>query len=274
MYRKRYILETTSVNKTTMRMRALVIDDEEFARKNLIMMLEEYCPHIEVIGEASRKDEAKTLIAASHPDVIFLDIRMPSGAEGFELLEEIPDKKFQVVFVTAFKDYAIKAFNANAVYYLLKPIDIEELIAACDKLKATQQIFNSNPESYTDYFQSIRNLSDRMLNNKNNNRIAISHTKGLKIVEDSSISHLEASGNCTTIYFKDGTRYLDTRTLKVYESILDDMRFFRTHKSHIISLNELTEYLNDDGHYVVLKDGAKIPVARNRVTDFVKMLKS
>ncbi len=257
-----------------MKLRALVIDDEEFARKNLVMMLEEYCPEIEVIGEASRKDEAKALIAASNPDVIFLDIRMPSGAEGFELLEEIQEKNFQVVFVTAFKDYAIKAFNANAVYYLLKPIDIDELINACSKLVNTQKNLVGNPEGYNEYFQSIRNLSDRMLHNKSNNRIAISHTKGLKIVEDVSISHLEASGNCTTIYFKDGSRYLDTRTLKIYESILDENKFFRTHKSHIINLNELTEYLNDDGHYVVLKDGAKIPVARNRVTDFVKMLKS
>lgn len=257
-----------------MKLRALVVDDEEFARKNLVMMLEEYCPDIEVIGEASRKEEAKALIAASNPDVVFLDIRMPSGSEGFELLEEIEEKNFQVVFVTAFKDYAIKAFNANAVYYILKPIDIEELITACEKLKATKMIYSSNEEGYTNYFQSIRNLSDRLLHNKPNNRIAISHTKGLKIVEDDTISHLEASGNCTTIYFKDGSRYLDTRTLKIYESILDEAKFFRTHKSHIINLNELTEYLNDDGHYVVLKAGVKIPVARNRVTDFVKMLKA
>lgn len=256
-----------------MKLRALVVDDEEFARKNLVMLLEEFCPEIEVIGEAERKEQAKAIIEASKPDVVFLDIRMPSNAEGFELLEEIEEKNFQVVFVTAFKDYAVKAFNASAVYYLLKPIDIEELQSAVKKLVETRTIYSENPESFSTYFTSLRNLSDNLLRNKPNNRIAVSHTKGLKIIEDDTILHLEASGNCTTIYFKDGTRYLDTRTLKTYETILDDGKFARIHKSHIINLNELSEYLNEDGHFAVLKNGLKIPVARNRVTEFVKMLK-
>jgi len=256
-----------------MKLRALIVDDEEFARKNLVMMLEEFCPEIEVIGEAERKDQAKSIIESSQPDVVFLDIRMPSNAEGFELLDEIEEKNFQVVFVTAFKDYAIRAFNASAVYYLLKPIDIEELQLAVRKLVETRAIYSENPESYNTYFSSLRNLSDNLLRNKPNNRIAVSHTKGLKIIEDDTILHLEASGNCTTIYFKDGSRYLDTRTLKTYENILDPAKFSRIHKSHIINLNELTEYLNEDGHYAVLKTGLRIPVARNRVTEFVKMLK-
>lgn len=256
-----------------MKLRALVVDDEEFARKNLVMLLEEYCPEIEVIGEARGKDQAKAIIESSKPDVVFLDIRMPSGAEGFELLDEVEEKDFFVVFVTAFKDYAIKAFNASAVYYILKPIDIEELRASVDKLVATKELFNEEPQNYNTYFESLKNLSDNLLRDKPNNRIAISHTKGLKIVEDDTITHLEASGNCTTIYFKDGTRYLDTRTLKTYENLLDDHKFCRIHKSHIINLNELTEYINEDGHFAVLKGGLRVPVARNRVTDFVKMLK-
>ncbi|HNR85049.1 MAG: LytTR family DNA-binding domain-containing protein [Crocinitomicaceae bacterium] len=256
-----------------MKLRAIVVDDEEFARKNLVMLLEEFCPEIEVIGEAERKDQAKAIIEASQPDVVFLDIRMPSNAEGFELLEEIEEKNFQVVFVTAFKDYAIKAFNASAVYYLLKPIDIEELQLAVKKLVESKEIYTENPSNYSTYFDSLKNLSYNLLRNKPNNRIAISHTKGLKIVEDDTILHLEASGNCTTIYFKDGTRYLDTRTLKTYEEMLDESKFARIHKSHIINLNELSEYLNEEGHFAILKNGLKLPIARNRVTDFIKMLK-
>lgn len=256
-----------------MKLRALVVDDEEFARKNLVMLLEEFCPEIEVIGEAGRKDQAIAIIESSKPDVVFLDIRMPSGAEGFELLDEVEEKDFLVVFVTAFKDYAIRAFNASAVYYLLKPIDIEELRLSVSRLVETKRIYSENPENFDTYFSSLKNLSDNLLRNKPNNRIAISHTKGLKIVEDDNITHLEASGNCTTIYFKDGSRYLDTRTLKTYESLLDQEKFCRIHKSHIINLNELTEYLNEDGHFAVLKGGIRVPVARNRVTDFVKMLK-
>lgn len=256
-----------------MKLRALVVDDEEFARKNLTMLLEEYCPEIEVIGEASRKDQAKAIIESSHPDVVFLDIRMPSGAEGFELLEEIDNKDFLVVFVTAFKDYAIRAFNASAVYYILKPIDIEELKTAVQRLVDTKKVYSEDPDNYNTYFESLKELSRNLLHNKQSNRIAISHTKGLKIVEDDTITHLEASGNCTTIYFEDGSRYLDTRTLKVYENLLNPNKFCRVHKSHIINLDRLQEYVNEDGHFAVLKGGIRVPVARNRVTEFVKMLK-
>ena len=256
-----------------MKLRAIVVDDEEFARKNLILLLEEFCPEIEVIGEASRKEQAKAIIESSKPEVVFLDIRMPSGSEGFELLDEIEAKDFLVVFVTAFKDFAIKAFNANAAYYLLKPIDIDELLISVAKLVDAKRIYNENPQSFPTYFNSLRNLSDTLIRNKPNNRIAISHTKGLKIIEDDSIVHLEASGNCTTIYFEDGSRYLDTRTLKVYENILDPTKFCRIHKSHIINLDRLTGYLHEDGHFALMKNGLQIPVARNRVSEFVKMLK-
>lgn len=256
-----------------MKLRALVVDDEEFARKNLSMLLEEYCPDVEVIGEASRKEQAKAIIEASNPDVVFLDIRMPSGAEGFELLEEIENKNFLVVFVTAFKDYAIRAFNASAVYYLLKPVDIDELQLSVQRVIETRSLFNETPENYSTYFDSLQDLSHNLLNNKTSNRIAISHTKGLKLVDDDTITHLEASGNCTTIYFKDGTRYLDTRTLKIYENLLNPAKFSRVHKSHIINLSLMREYVNEDGHFAVLEGGLRVPIARNRVTDFIKMLK-
>ena len=256
-----------------MKLRAIVVDDEDLARKNLIMLLEEYCPDIEVIGEASRKSQAKAIIESSQPDVVFLDIRMPSGAEGFELLDELEEKNFLVVFVTAFKDYALRAFNASAVYYVLKPIDIEELQIAVDKLKEAKQNFSAHPDNYNVYYNSLRDLSQALLKNKPSNRITISHTKGMKIVEDETISHLEASGNCTLLYFTDGTRYLDTRTLKTYENMLDPSRFIRIHKSHIINLDRLTEYITEDGHFAVLKGGVRIPVARNRVTEFVKLIK-
>lgn len=256
-----------------MKLRAIVVDDEEFARKNLTMMLEEHCPQIEVIGQAARKDQAKAIIESSQPDVVFLDIRMPSGAEGFELLQELDSKDFLVVFVTAFKDYAIRAFNASAVYYILKPIDVEELKTAAERLVEAQKNFKEDPENYRTYFDSLKELSHNLINNKQSSRIAISHTKGLKIVEDETITHLEASGNCTTIYFKDGSRYLDTRTLKTYEQLLNPDKFCRVHKSHIINLGILREYVNEDGHFAVLENDIRVPVARNRVSEFVKMLK-
>lgn len=257
-----------------MNLRAVVVDDEELARKNLIMLLEEFCQEVEVIGEAGNIDDAQSIIESSNPDVVFLDIRMPSGAEGFDLLERIEKKDFLVVFVTAFKDFAIRAFNANAAYYILKPVDVEDLQNAVRKVRETKDAFQVAPENFSTYFESIRNLSDSLVRNKPSNRIAISHTKGLKIIEDNTIVHLEASGNCTMLHFEDGSRYLDTRTLKVYENLLDPSKFFRVHKSHIVNLNYLTEYLNEDGHFAVLNNKDHIPVARNRVVDFVKLLKT
>ncbi|MDX1652128.1 MAG: response regulator [Brumimicrobium sp.] len=256
-----------------MNLRAVIVDDEDLARKNLIMMLETYCPEIDVIGEASDKEEAKGIIESSNPDVVFLDIRMPSGSEGFELLEELDKRNFLVVFVTAFKDYAIRAFQANAAHYLLKPIDDEDLRTAVDKLIATKETFTQNPGNYEAYFDSLQNLADRLMRNKVNNRIAISHTKGVKIVEEDTISHLEASGNCTMIYFKDDSRYLDTRTLKIYEEILDSDKFYRIHKSYIINMDMVKDYISEDGHIIALKNGVQLPVARNRVSAFLKTIK-
>mgnify|MGYP000660462691 FL=1 len=257
-----------------MSLKAIIIDDEEFARKNLQILLEEHCPDVDVVADADGKTEALEKIKEFKPDVLFLDIRMPSGSEGFELLEDIEDMNVLVVFVTAFKDYAIRAFNANAVYYLLKPIDIDELKIAVEKLQESKKLFSENPENYTTYFRSLKNLSDTFLRNKPNNRIAISHTKGLKIVEDDTIVNLEASGNCTMLHFSDGSRYLDTRTLKIYENLLDPEKFSRIHKSHIINLNFMTDYVNEDGHFAVLKNDERIPIARNRVSEFVKGLKN
>jgi two-component system, LytTR family, response regulator len=257
-----------------MKLRSLIIDDEELARKNLSMLLEEYCPEIEIIGEAAGKEEAKAKIEGLKPDVIFLDIRMPSDAEGLDLLNEIKNKDFFVVFVTAFKDYALQAFNASAVHYVLKPIDVDDLQMAVNKLVSAKQIFKEDPNNFITYFNSLKNLSDSLINNKKTSQVVISHTKGLKIVEDDTITHLDASGNCTTIYFEDKTRYLDTRTMKIYEGILDKNKFFRIHKSHIINLNYLKEFISEDGFFVLMKNGVKLPVARNRASEFVKHLKA
>lgn len=258
----------------SMKLKTLIVDDEELARNNLEMLINEFCPDLEVVDKADSKETAIEMINTQNPDVVFLDIRMPSGAEGFEILEEVENRNFLVVFVTAFKDYAVKAFNANAVYYILKPIDIDDLKAAAEKLKAAYETFESSPDNYNVYFESLKNLSDKLVKGKSSDKVVISHSKGLKIVEDEDITYLEASGNCTMLYFQDGSRYLDTRTLKVYENLLSSSKFYRVHKSYIINLNQLKEYLNEDGHYAVLKNGKQIPIARNRITSFTQMLKS
>src|SRR5690606_17544584 len=112
-------------------------------------------PEVNIIGDAGNVEDAKTKIESLHPDVIFLDIRMPSGSEGFDLLESIENRDFLVVFVTAFKDYALRAFQANAIHYVLKPIDIEDLKSAVERIAQSRQTFSENPDNFDTYFESI-----------------------------------------------------------------------------------------------------------------------
>jgi two-component system LytT family response regulator len=252
---------------------ALIVDDEELARENLSMLLESFCPSINVIGTATGKEDAKLKIAELKPQVVFLDICMPSGVEGLNLLDELKEKDFLVVFVTAFKEYAIKAFNANAVHYLLKPIDVDELIAAGQKIEERLKEINSSSENKKTYQDSVNNVS-ASIQNKQNTKITISHSRGVKIIDQRNILYLQADGNCTKLYFKDGTKYTDTRTLKSYNELLDSKLFFRTHKSYLINLAYLKEYVTSDGTYAVLQNKIEVPVSRSKTKEFLAILKS
>ena len=256
-----------------MAIKALIIDDEELARENLSMMLESFVPSIEIIGKAWSKEDAKEKITSLSPDVIFLDICMPSGTEGLTLLDEIEDKNFLVVFVTAFKEYALRAFNTNAVHYILKPIDIDELLDAGKKLSERLTLLKKHPENQLEYKKSLENTV-HSIRSKETNRLTISHSRGMKIVTISDIEFIEAKGNCTDIYFKDKTRYTDTRTLKTYENLLNPSLFFRTHKSFLVNTAYIKEYLTVNGSIALLQSGKEIPVARSKTKEFVTLLKN
>lgn len=255
-----------------MKLRALIVDDEIHARENLKFLLENYCPEIEVIGTATGPIHAKETIEALKPQVIFLDICMPSGTEGFDLLESLPEKKFQVVFVTAFKDYAIRALNANAIHYLQKPVDVDDLKMAVKKLLSTNQLFTENQDQLKNYIRSLENLSQAMLPSPGVSRITIHHSKGFKIVDPNDFIYLEGDGNYTSIVFVDGTKYVDTKSIGVYEDILDKNRFFRIHKSHIVNVLYVKEFLND-GHFAIMKNDVKLAVSRLRVPQFLNFFK-
>lgn len=253
-----------------MLLRAIIVDDEMPARENLAMLLTEFCKDVEIIAKCGNIREAREKIVGLQPDVVFLDIRMPSANEGFDLLDSIEEKNFLVVFVTAFKDYAIRAFNANAVYYVLKPIEIEELQWAVQKVSAK---WREGKSELGPYHQTIRELSASIRANKPSSRVTIHHQKGIKIVQDDEIVYLEADGNCTQLFFSDGSKYLDTRTLAVYEDMLNPEKFYRIHKSSIINLNYLTDYISEDGSFAVLKTGVRLAVSRSRTPDFIRRIK-
>jgi two-component system LytT family response regulator len=256
-----------------MKLRTLIVDDEAPARENLKLLLAEHCPEIEVIGSADSVEASQQAIKQLSPQVIFLDICMPSGTEGFDLLDSLPEKNFQVVFVTAFKDYALKAFHANAIHYILKPIDIDDLKVAVKKLVSNQELFRNNNENLDIYMRSLENLTKSMNPALPSQRITINHAKGFKIVDPADIIYLEGEGNYTKIYFSDGTQYVDTRSLGIYEDILDPQKFFRIHKSHIVNILFVSEFLNSDGAFVVMKNGTRLAISRLRLAGFLELFR-
>ena len=256
-----------------MKLRTLIVDDEAPARENLKLLLLEHCPEMEVIGLADSVKEAQKSIKELSPQVIFLDICMPSGTEGFDLLDSLPEKNFQVVFVTAFKDYALKAFHANAIHYILKPIDIDDLKAAVKKLVTNQELFRNNNDNLSSYIRSLENLTKSMNPALPAQRITINHAKGFKIIDPSDIMYLEGEGNYTKIFFSDNSVYVDTRSLGIYEDILDSQKFFRIHKSHIVNVLFVSEFLNNEGSFAIMKNGAKLTISRLRLTGFLELFR-
>ncbi len=251
-------------------LRALLVDDEELARENLRIMLADSSPEILVVGTADGLMTARHQVEQLDPDLIFLDIRMPSGTEGLDLLESLPNSRFMVIFVTAFKDYAVQAFHSNAVDYVLKPIDPDELRTAVDKALYRWGLMRGARDESQRYRDDLNAVVRTIKQHGSSPRLAVDHAKGFKLFEPHTIAHLEADGNCTLLHFTDGSRYLDTRTLKVYEDMLDPLQFLRVHRSHLINLDHIREYLREDGHWAVMKDGARVPIARERVQTFVE----
>lgn len=164
-------------------MRAVLVDDERLARENLELLLEEFCPEVQVVGKAGGVEEGLTVIGETTPDVLFLDIRMPSGAEGFDLLAQLPNRNFQVVFVTAFKDYAIRAMNASAVHYVLKPIDIEDLQHAVRKLVDVHQALTTSAPSREQYAASLDELQHTIRTQGKPQRLTLYHNRGFRMVD-------------------------------------------------------------------------------------------
>ncbi|NNC82208.1 MAG: response regulator transcription factor [Flavobacteriales bacterium] len=254
-----------------MQLRAVIIDDELHARENLALLIESYCPSINVVASGQDVMSGKKVIDESDPDVVFLDIRMPSGAEGFELLNLIDDPGFMVVFVTAFKDYAIDAFKVNAVDYILKPIDIDELIQTVSRLEKRYASFKDREDKALDYRERIERLSKELLQRAD--RLAISHATGIRMVRPEEIIYLRAEGNCVNIHFKDGSSYLDTRTLKTYEEDLLPQSFFRCHRSFMVNLDELEAFDRQEGNHVIMSNGSRIPVSKSQLSDLLRTLK-
>lgn len=242
---------------------AIIIDDEEKGRFSLRQKLTDYCQQIRIVAEAENGKEGIEMIQAHQPKVVFLDIEMPV-MNGFEMLVQLPEKKFHIIFTTAYDHYAIKAIKFAAFDYLLKPIDIEELKSTVERLLPVEEPEQTN--------ERLDTLHKNLLSKPFLNKIAIPTHEGLLFYDINNIVHLEAQSNYTTIHFSDKTKLMASRTLKEFEEILPEHIFFRTHNSHLINMNYIKRYIRGDGGQVEMTNGANIIVSRSRKEDFLKVI--
>jgi two-component system LytT family response regulator len=244
-------------------LRVVLIDDESQSRKTLRIFLQDYCPQVEILGEADGVLEGYKLLLRTSPDVIFLDIQMNDGT-GFDLLNKFSNPSFEVIFTTAFDDFAIKAFKYNAVDYLLKPIDVDELIRAVEKINPAMKELDSG--------KRLSNLLDTTQTGKFH-KIVISSSDGLHFLELGNIIRLESDTNYTTFHLFNGKPVTIAKTLKSFEDLLLGEEFFRSHQSHIINLRHIEKILREDGGCLLMKDDCKVPISRSKKEQFMKMVR-
>lgn len=247
-----------------MSLRALIVDDEADARDNLRLMLEEHCPEVQILGQAGSAQEAREKINALQPNALFLDIKMP-GEDGFALLNSIAELDLPVVFTTAYDEFALKAFKQNALDYLEKPIDVEELQRAVKKLqRSTDQLGGQNPSAIAALMKDPASPLSQ--------RVAVPGRDGLVLLKHEDIMYLEANDSYTTLHLKDNKRSVSSKHIRVFETNLDPKTFFRVHKSYIINLAHLKGFNRAEGNMAVLDNGTLIPVSRRRLPDFLALI--
>lgn len=244
--------------------KALIVDDEPYCCETLCVLLERYCSNVSVIASCYNAMDALTVIKNQQPDLVFLDVEMPK-MNGFEMLNAIPEKNFHIIFTTAYDQYAIKAIKFAAFDYLLKPVDIEELMQAVLKIKdkATHQTKQQ--------IELLQQNSMRFAKNQLN-KLAIPTLEGLLFYDIKDIVHLEATSNYTIIYFTDNTKITASKTLKEFDELLPENIFFRTHHSHIINLTFIKRYIRGNGGQIELKNGVVIEVSRRKKEAFLQAI--
>ena len=241
--------------------KAVIIDDEQAAVEGLATMLKEYVEGVEVIATANGIVDGIKTIVNLKPDLVFLDVEMPYG-NGFDVLEAIPDKTFEVIFVTAYDHYAIKAIKHSAVDYLLKPIDIDDLEKAVEKAKEASE--KDNNQRYDTLLENMRGT--RPL------KLALPTLDGFLYIPVEHICRIEANGSYSDVYLDNGEKHIVSRNLRWYEELLDPSVFFRAHKSHLLNLKRVKKYSRAEGGQVEMEDGSIVEISRRKKDDFQKMM--
>ena len=243
--------------------KAIIIEDEENNRLHLNNLLKKHCLSVNIVGMAEDAIQGIDLIKEKKPQLVFLDIHLPNG-DGFKLLECIPNRNFEVIFVTAYDQYAIKAIRFCALDYLLKPISVIELKNAVEKallkINYEKESINSRLETF---YTNVQNSEKR---------IGLPSMERIEFVKVSEIVRCQGENNYTHVYLADGRKILVTRTLKEFEELLSEYDFIRVHQSHLVNLKFIKSFEKSDGGYLLLHNGTTIAVSRQRKESVLKHL--
>jgi two-component system, LytTR family, response regulator len=243
-------------------MKAILVDDDTSNLNSLIEKLKRYCTQVEVIATCENAAEGINAINSLQPDIVFLDIEMPV-MNGFVMLQQLTFKDFELIFVTAYDHYAINAIRYSALDYLVKPVEIEELVAAVSKAELNRS--NKSAKERLD-------LLLEQFNKKHPKRITIPTLEGLQFINIKDIVYLEASNNYTNIHLQDKSHFLVSRTLKDFEEMLPSENFVRIHNSNIINKDYVEKYIRGEGGQVVMKNGNVLDVSKRKKMEFLQAI--
>lgn len=244
--------------------KAIIVDDEQHCIDALQAMLQKKCPEVTVLAGVNSVQDARQIIDDLRPDLVFLDVEMPHQ-NGFELLKLYDKVTFDVIFTTAYEQYALKAIKFNALDYLLKPFSVQELQEALRKFH--ERRLNKQDSSTAPLEVFLQNMKTLQQTNK---KIALPTINGLVFMPVQNIVRCESTGNYTKIFFTDKKQLLVSKPLKEFEELLTDVDFFRVHNSHLINLQQMDSYIQGEGGFALMSDGTQVEVSRRRKADFLK----
>ena len=245
-------------------LKAIIIDDEKKGREAVRIAVEKFCPTVELVAMCETPVSGIEAIEKLHPDLVFLDIQMPYMS-GFDLLQHFQKPEFDVIFVTAHNHYAIKAIKFSALDYLLKPIEVAELVSAVKRAEEKRES--------TEHSNRYRSFLENMNSHKNGlGKLAIPTMEGIIFIKIADVVYCESEGNYTIIHLKNKEKMLVSKTLRDFEGMLENQDFFRIHNSFLINLRQVQRYVKGEGGYVEMSNGGIASVSRRKKDEFLKRL--
>jgi two-component system, LytTR family, response regulator len=246
--------------------RSILVDDEPRGINTLKKLLQDYCPEVRIIAECTDADDAKEKIELLAPQLVFLDISMP-GKNSFDLLAELDEINFEIIFVTAYNEYTLQALHYSAVDYLMKPIDEDLLVEAVKRARRRIVLNNINNNVATLLHNVDRVHAPQEM------KLCIHSLKGFQVVDLKDVLYCEASGSYTNFHFVDQHVICTAKTILEYEELLKHAGFARTHKSYLVNLLHIKEYLRGEGGSVILSNGKELEVSRRKKEMFLAKMK-